>query len=209
MANCFISGRPCQPGAHSWKELEDTELGTYLSWHGGAPPLPGSAAAQGLSDRSEGDSGVVTAREERILSGSGQRASTRRHTWGHAAKSRLHLPSRLGPTIAPSYEADLSASAGRAQVNPEAISCPRAESRGRLAGLLGGDLAPTWFCLRPHRCQELSPSLQPPEIPREHTSLQNDKPRWPQPRIPHRLWSQPAASCKQPNKAAPRAQELQ
>lgn len=72
MAGCFLSGRPCRPGAHSWKELEDTELGTYLSWHHDAPPLPGSEAAQELSDRSEGDSGTVTAREERTRSESEQ-----------------------------------------------------------------------------------------------------------------------------------------
>ena len=72
MAGCFLSGRPGRPGAHSWKELEDTELGTYLSWHHDAPPLPGSEAAQELSDRSEGDSGMVTAREERTRSESEQ-----------------------------------------------------------------------------------------------------------------------------------------
>lgn len=67
-----------------------------------------------------------------------------------------------------------------------------------------GDPGPTCCA-----CAPIGAGAQPitaaPEIPRECTSLQGmSKPCWPQPQS-HHLWSQPAASCKQPNKGAPRA----
>lgn len=95
------------------------------------------------------------------------------------------LPPVWDPTIIQSDEADLGASLAELKLIPKPSAAVPELSRPRvLAGPLRGDLAPTcYYCLCPHRCQGLSPSLQPPEIHPECTSLQNDKPCWPSPKF--------------------------
>lgn len=150
--SCFISGCLFQPGAQSWKELEETELETYVSRHRGAPPLPGTQQLLGdcwtdlrmTQARSLPWGNALTLQE-------GGEPAARPSNGDMQPRTRRFSPLVWAPPTSMQWPrgANLCASAGGTQASSEALSCPGTESRRRFVGFLGSNLAPMCFCLSP------------------------------------------------------------